>query len=84
MNVKSTTGKVFEAYQWLGPDDPDRPEWLKKNEVVLSPFYGPVLMVDVYMVRPNRWILRGEERGDIFPVPEDMFATTYTQVGAEL
>lgn len=79
MKVKTERGKTFDAVQWQG-DRNQLPIWAKDFRTEEVRYYGRVLRVGVYYVKPESWVLRGDERGDIFPVPADMFEHHYTPV----
>lgn len=84
VRVKTDRGKTFEACQWQG-DRSQLPTWAKDFRTEEVRFYGKVLRVGEYYVKVGSWVLRGDERGDVFPVPGDMFESIYTpanEVGA--
>lgn len=84
MKVKTDRGKTFEAAQWTG-DKAEMPDWAQAYEIEPLRFYGNALVVGPYYVKQGSWLLRGDERGDIFPVPGDMFDKIYVptnEVGA--
>ena len=72
-------GKTFDGVQWTGDRD-CLPDWAQAFEDTHSPYWGHLLVVGPYNVKPGSWLLRGHERGDIFPVPGDMFGSIYTEV----
>lgn len=80
IKVCTDTGKTFDAVRWTG-DKEALPGWAQAFETRQFPGHGEVLCVGVYFVRVGRWVLRSDERGDIFPVPEDMFANCYSPIG---
>lgn len=79
VRVKTERGLTFDATQWTG-DKETLPDWAQQYEVETLRFYGNALCVGPYYVKPGSWVLKGDERGDIFPVPDDMFAKIYEPV----
>lgn len=75
----SESGKTFEVFQWTGDRD-CLPDWGEQFESEDNQFYGHILRVDPYLVRPTSWVLKSDDRGDIFPVKDDMFHNTYDPV----
>jgi hypothetical protein len=79
--VQTDRGKTFDAYLWSGNPN-ELPPWLADCPIEHIHYHGDCLCVGAYLVRVGRWVLRSHERGDIFPVPNDMFPKLYTPVEA--
>ena len=83
MKVSLPNGKTFDAVQWGGETVDGLPDWLSHCTTEDHRFYGKLLIgVGVYLVKPGSWVLRSDARGDVFPVPKDMFHSTYEEVQA--
>lgn len=82
MRVRTGRGKIFDAHMWDGVRE-NLPEWLQDQTIEVHSHHGPLLHVGAYLVRTNRWVLRGDERGDIFPCPQEMFEDIYTEITDE-
>lgn len=76
---RAENGSTFDGFQWTGDKQCLAP-WAAEFEDTHNQFHGQLLLVGPYSVKPGSWVLRGHERGDIFPVPGDMFASAYTEV----
>lgn len=73
---------VFDGFQWSG-ERKSLPGWAKHYTSEDNRFWGHVLNVGPYIIRPGSWVLKSQARGDVFGVRGDMFDSVYALVETE-